>query len=128
MSIRRVLDANADVVNVRDANVLDATARSSENWRREYDSNLDRGSEINARTGLRQEGGSALTARKAYGKGHEIVTLIESHGERTFWTDIQSFKHYSSSWLMMIDGVIESIIWLILLWLLAKPVLHIQVG
>jgi prolyl 4-hydroxylase len=85
-SLRRVLDANADVVNVRDANgwmpLHEAVRTGDVNMIQLL---IDRGSEINARTGLRQEGGSALDlARKAYGKGHAIVELIESHGGTYF--------------------------------------------
>jgi prolyl 4-hydroxylase len=85
-SLRRVLDANPALVNVRDANgwmpLHEAVRTGDLNMIQLL---IDRGAEINARMGMREEGGSPLDwARKSYGKGHEIVTLIESHGGEYF--------------------------------------------
>ena len=82
--LKETLDKHADLVNVRDKNgwtpLHEAVRYGDEEMVRFL---LDRGAEMNARIGARQEGGSALwLAKKFHGEGHSIAALLESRGAK----------------------------------------------
>lgn len=85
-NLKRVLDKQADAVNIRDANgwtPLHEAVRTGDLELIEL--LIDRGAEVNARTGLRGEGGGALDwAQATYGSGHAIADFIESRGGKFF--------------------------------------------
>jgi prolyl 4-hydroxylase len=87
-NLKRILDKQADVVNIRDANGWTPLHEAVRTGDLEIIRLLiDRGSEVNARTGLKGEGGGPLDlAKKAYGDGHEIVDFIQSRGGQYFIT------------------------------------------
>lgn len=78
------LDKNAAAVTRRDVNgwtpLSEAVRKGHENIVQLL---LDRGSEVNARIGKNEEGGSMLWLAKKYlGENHTIVELLKSRGAR----------------------------------------------
>lgn len=92
-SLRKLLDRKAEVVNVRDTNgwtPLHEAVR--EGHMKAVNLLLERGGEVNARTGRKGEGGSALDWALSYhGEDHEMIAVLEGHGGKAFESAEQEF-------------------------------------
>jgi prolyl 4-hydroxylase len=85
-NIQRVLDKHENLINVRDANgwtPLHEAVRKGDKTTVEL--LLDRGAEINARTGIESEGGSILwLAKNTHGPDHDIIQLLVTRGAKEY--------------------------------------------
>ena len=88
--LKETLDKHEHLINVRDKNgwtALHEAARKGE-----LDAIqllLDRGAQINARTGPKESGDSPLTvAKKFHGADHEVTKLLEERGGKDFRSEL----------------------------------------
>lgn len=88
--LQETLDKHEHLINVRDKNgwtALHEAARAGEVEATQL--LLDRGAQINARTGPKEYGDSPLTlAKKFHGPDHEVTKLLEARGGKDFKTEL----------------------------------------
>jgi ankyrin repeat protein len=88
-SLRKLLDEQEDIVNVRDANgwtPLHEAVRKGDF--KAVTLLLERGAEVNARTGMDGDGGGPLDwAAHYHGDNHDIIDFLKQHGARSFETE-----------------------------------------
>jgi Ankyrin repeats (3 copies) len=84
--LQETLDKHAHLINVRDQNgwtALHEAARKGEVEAVEL--LLDRGAQVNARTGVKENGDTPLSlAKKYHGPEHEVTKLLEGRGAKEF--------------------------------------------
>ena len=86
LSLKKTLNKHAHLINVRDENGWSALHEAVRTGTVDtVQLLLDRGAEMNMRSGPRQDGGSPLNLAKQYhGADHPVVTLLESRGAKDY--------------------------------------------
>jgi Ankyrin repeats (3 copies) len=84
--LKEVLDKHEHLVNVRDVNGWTALHEAIRKGETEMvQLLLDRGAEMNIRTGTKENGDSPLVLAKTYlGANHEVTKLLESRGAKEY--------------------------------------------